>query len=164
MAGIGCRAASAEPRAYDDRVYQSIVAAVPVEVGQVVSGGFWTDGNMHGTHRAIILQIQPPLGSAAMYVKRVYVQWIKETSVERPVKIGSDPPAPQVINSTEIRVPGGAAMVTNIKFTYLKEPSTTVLVIETRATNGGGQLSFALGRPGNFTLLRNPTELDNERH
>jgi hypothetical protein len=154
---VASQGAIAGPRAYDHRVHQLIAEAVPAEVGQVASGGYWVAGGMQGTYRAIVVQIHPPVGSAALYVRSVYVQWIKEPVPERPVAIGKDAPIPEIVNTTEIKLPVGS-VVSTIKLSHLEKPSAMVLTVETDRGDRKTRTNFALGPPGVYT----PIELDTD--
>jgi len=65
--------ATASPIALaQDKALDALIAAIPAEVPEVISGGSWNDAGAAGSYRAILLMG----GRGKEFAARVYLQWI----------------------------------------------------------------------------------------
>lgn len=118
-----------------------LVARLPIEVSEVVSGGTWIDGQASGSYRTVTIQTFAPVEMA-----EVYLQWVGSRSPAEPMQIISSVPLrefnEQKLASASITLDAEADGVAKI-----------VIAGQDSAGNAAGLVSFVAAGPGQYELV-----------
>lgn len=120
-----------------------IAAGVPVEIPQILTGGFWEEGDNSGIYRVIVVTA----GSGENLFIEVFIQWLK---------IEENGPKPEIIKTIPLNEVNEKKF--GNAFVFLqggKEEDEVILVVSSYnpETDNEQQVWIEVGTPGNYKMV-----------